>query len=358
MAAFERRPFPVLSLAVLVLAGCGSGEEIRRYRVERVEAKPMVRPEGPPVRFLGAIATHGDRMWFFRLLGAKEAVDAVKEPFDAFLQTVRFSKEGEPTWKLPQDWKQLPGNMFRFATISIPQMESKALDVSVSSLDRGSNTVLANVNRWRGQIGLGDLGPGELKKAVPDIDIDGVVFSIVDMEGVQGGGGGPFAGGKKPPAFPEPKLPAGKEPGSPFAYEKPAGWKVPPRPFPLSVLSFVAEDGDAFAKVTVTPLPGKAGGWVANVNRWRGQVGLTSLSEMDLSRDPGTAELDVLGVKCKYVDCDNPKGAGDNRILGLIVEQPDRTLFVKMTGPSPLVGRNKAAFEAFVRSLRPGGAKE
>jgi hypothetical protein len=56
-------------------------------------------------------------------------------------------------WTLPKGWTQtFPGGM-RYATLKVPG--AGKIDGSVVTLPGDSGGELANVNRWRGQIGLG-----------------------------------------------------------------------------------------------------------------------------------------------------------------------------------------------------------
>ncbi len=51
---------------------------------------------------------------------------------------------------------------------------------------------------------------------------------------------------------------------------------------------------------------------------------------------------------------ENSKETGTPRIVGMILLRPDATWFLKMTGPSEQVAREKANFETFAKSLRLG----
>ena len=64
----------------------------------------------------------------------------------------------------------------------------------------------------------------------------------------------------------------------------PAGW-TEVAPGEMSIASFkVSGPNGAEADVTVVPLPGMAGGDTANVNRWRGQVGLPAATADELQK--------------------------------------------------------------------------
>src|SRR5437660_538544 len=91
----------------------------------------------------------------------------------------------------------------------------------------------------------------------------------------------------------EPKTKAaGAAATKPFQYTMPGGWTESRAE--MSVASFRVIKGDQSAQVTVTPLPGRAGGILENVKRWRTQVGLEPVSDEALQKD--LQKIDVAGV--------------------------------------------------------------
>jgi hypothetical protein len=66
-------------------------------------------------------------------------------------------------WTLPNGWKELPGSGMRLATM-IPPGDGK-LEATVISLPGDVGGELANVTRWRGQIGLAPLDEAGLARA-------------------------------------------------------------------------------------------------------------------------------------------------------------------------------------------------
>src|SRR5262249_8419460 len=128
-----------------------------------------------------------------------------------------------------------------------------------------------NVNRWRGQVGLGPAGPEQLARECKEIDVGGIKGTLVDLVGQKKGSGmPPFAGWRRPPVA---DSPAGKP-----TFTVPPGWKEAPlRTF--SVATFQVRDGGQAAEITVSPLVGGAGGLLNNVKRWREQVGLPTVSD-------------------------------------------------------------------------------
>ena len=68
-------------------------------------------------------------------------------------------------------------------------------------------------------------------------------------------------------------------------YTVPPGWQEKP-PTEIRLASFsIAENGKQ-ADVSVVPLGGMGGGDLANVNRWRGQVGLQQITDEALAKLP------------------------------------------------------------------------
>ena len=98
----------------------------------------------------------------------------------------------------------------------------------------------------------------------------------------------------------------------------------------------------------------------ANVNRWRGQMGLEDLDEAAVEALP---KKPLFGYEATFLSLDGDfagmgqEGKADYRLLGLILTAGDGALFVKMTGPRDLVAANAEQFDAFCQSLRVSGAQ-
>lgn len=169
---------------------------------------------------------------------------------------------------------------------------------------------------------------------------------------------------KESPATPQAGLPAGHPdisaggattaPAAPprLSWTKPEGWNEAP-PGQMRAASFnVKGDSGKQADVSVIPLPGAAGGDVANVNRWRGQVGLAPLSSEELTK---TAEaVEIAGQPAQLYDVAGAaNGSSDpTRILGVIQQRDGMAWFFKMTGNDPLVAKEKTAFVVFLKSVK------
>jgi hypothetical protein len=327
----------------LAVAGCRRDEQIATYDVDH--------PEREKIRLLAAVLPHGDRTWFVRLSGPETAIADQKKPFDDLIASIQFDDKQDPPirWKAPDVWEERPGNKmtavsFRVATQPV------LLDATITALGKlgeEGNTLTANVNRWRNQLTLPPVGPVELERLVDRRKIDKDEIFVVDMTGM-----GVHRKTSKPMHVEVPAAPALVPAGAqlPFRYEVPAGWKQQERPAGISVVSYEVRDDRNRAEITITSLSGKAGGVIGNIVRWREQVGLPATSEAEIRRQ--IKVLPTAGVEANYVDLASPPGKKDARILGAIVPLEQNTWFIKMTGPTDLVGREKANFEAFVKSLQ------
>jgi hypothetical protein len=336
-------------LALLTVVGCQNQDEIRHYQVPRLET--------PAVRMLAAMVPHGDNVWFFKVLGPAPAVEEQKERFDRFMHSVRFTgdKERPLTWTMPEGWReeakepqaqQMPG-MEAYATFRLPTKE-RELELSVVLMKQQGNagSVLENVKRWRTKfLGLPAVSEEELSKITTTLKIGDSVATLMDMTGP-----GPRAGMAEP--MQPPAAPARAQSQTP-QFTIPEGWqRVSPKAF--SVATFKTGPGERAAEVTVSSV---GGGLLMNVNRWRTQqLGLPPVNEEQLQKDIRT--LDVAGSKGAYIELIGPEKEGRAQaILGVVADHAGAPWVFKLTGPAETVAAQKAAFEAFVRSVHFGEGK-
>ena len=110
----------------------------------------------------------------------------------------------------------------------------------------------------------------------------------------------------------------------------------------------VAGEDGATLDVSVIPLPGNSGTVQANVNRWRGQVGLPALKS---DEDPALGNrMDGPSGEFFLSYMEGTRGGEESAIGAAIMERPDMTWFFKITGDPALLKANREKFEAFVRS--------
>jgi hypothetical protein len=136
-----------------------------------------------------------------------------------------------------------------------------------------------------------------------------------------------------------------------ISWEAPDSWKAAPdRPFRAANYHAGSEDVEAY----VTVLPGDAGGPLANVNRWRGQMGQAPLSDTEFSLLPSVPMLGGDGLLVEIEGTfQSMSGAvtSDAMMIGALGQVADRSIFVKMIGPADLVLEQRGAFLEFCSSL-------
>jgi hypothetical protein len=136
-----------------------------------------------------------------------------------------------------------------------------------------------------------------------------------------------------------------------FDWKAPEGWEQAPDR-PMRVVTFNAGEN---TEVYVSLLSGPGGGAVANINRWRHQMGVQEpLSAEQIAELP---KVNVLGAPSPLVEVAGQftgmsgEKIADAKLLGVVCEKPDQSVFVKMTGPAATVDAQKDNFVAFVESL-------
>lgn len=144
---------------------------------------------------------------------------------------------------------------------------------------------------------------------------------------------------------------------NPLTWQTPDGWTAAPADASPGGMRLIdlrfGPNGEG--ECYLSAMPGKAGGLEANINRWRAQMGQPAYTTDELGKLPKKAFLNREGAFVKF-DGDF-KGVGaaearkDFRLLGIVQEAPEFTLFVKMTGPRALVEKNEAAFDQFCQSV-------
>jgi hypothetical protein len=355
-------------LVIGLLAGCRRDDQIQTYQTPKENAPPPMA--APGMAAMGA--------------------DAV--PVAA--------NSAPPRWTAPAGWQELPPNGVRLGNFLVPGADGKKAEVTITSFPGDVGGALANVNRWRHEVGLDDITENAMtsEKAMVDsnegklYDIAGAsqrtVVAMIPRDGASWffkmrGDSDVVAGAK--PAFLQflSSVHFGTNQAPATAADPHAGmsgmgvsgmamgmgaaaagasdadpkWSVPTNwtetaPGPMVRKSFsIAGDAGQKAVVSITVLAGEGGGILANVNRWRGQLNLPALAEDGLPKV--TASLDVPGGKAALVDFSGTDAAGQpSRMVAVSVSHGGQTWFYKLMGAGPVVGREKDAFASFVQSVR------
>ncbi len=146
-----------------------------------------------------------------------------------------------------------------------------------------------------------------------------------------------------PPPFDPPA--AGPTVGRP-EWKVPAGWEERPASGPR-VATFAAKgESDGELEISVTSFHGSMGGPLANLNRWRGQLGLKGITEAQLPEH--AVARDVGGRAAYLVILKN----GAQAMLAAMILDDERSWFVKASGAATLTESQQPNFEAFLDSIR------
>src|SRR3954453_12121054 len=181
-----KRALAFLALATIATAGCEPAEQIHSYTVpkETKVAAPATseqKPGEPTDRMLAAILPSGDQAWFFKAVGPIPEIDKHEIEIKEFFTGLTVDQDGKAHWKLPTGWKEeAGGNQMRLATIVIPSDKRLELTVAVTPWSGSEDSMLANVNRWRGQMQLPPAGPLEIGSMTTQAKAGDRPITIVD----------------------------------------------------------------------------------------------------------------------------------------------------------------------------------
>jgi len=374
------------ALFVILGASCKQDREIKVYRVARETPAPAVDPHaGIPGGLMPGSADGTDP---HAGLSAEQLAVA----------GTAMAPAHEFTDSPPAHWKKLTPSAMLLAKYQIEGADGAMVDVTFSTLRSAPGGLLANINRWRGQLGREPFDDAALKQntSVVSSGFGDAVF--VEIEGLPAGadpkkdgrllgaiaekganawffklrGNAALAAAEKDnfinwiasvkPAGPS-KVPMhGTAPGEGITPPKetaaaPAGdgsvtWDLPAGWAPVrgssaryATIAVTGADGSK-GELAVTHFPGDVGGDLANVNRWRGQIGLPSIDDKALASV--VSEI-TAGLKTiKLMDATGPQ----NRCAAAWTAHGGETWFFKFTGPDALVGAEKAKFTVFLESIR------
>jgi len=301
-------------------------------------------------------------------------------------------------YEVPEGWEQLPPAQFRDLNFRVGRVGgAEGADCYVTLLSGGGED--ANINRWRGQMGLAPLDDAGLR-ALPRRTFLGLEGILAEFQGSFQGMGdtgnenaedstllGVFS---QFPRFavsvkmigPTPLVEAEREnflsfcdslqfktvgtasdaPGSTgvdggaggsgagaFAWDVPDGW-VLGAGSSMRLVTFNVEDRPS-AECWVTVLKGDAGGLLPNLNRWRGELGQEPLTGAEVEALP---TIEVFGKPAPFLQVQGPV-AEDGRVsylFGVITERAGQRVFIKMVGGKQDLLAEEHRFIQFCRSLR------
>ena len=309
-------------------------------------------------------------------------------------------------WTAPAGWIEQAVSGFRKGSFLVRDKDGKTADVSVISFPEAAGGLLANVNRWRDQLKLAPISNSvqagtpmsvsghdmffvdlvSEQPTSPDGSISrilGGIFptngetwffkmigpdqlvesqreafkqfleSVQVTESEEASAATPISanmGGNDTNAPTPPPIEAAQ--GGPLQYTLPESWQEkPPSAMRLASFKATAANGKE-ADVSIVSLPGIAGGDLANVNRWRGQVQLGPIDEDTLAKSAERVTANGHEYLVVNLVSDVPIDGEKRRILAAILDENDRAWFIKMTGEDAAVASQKGAFTDFLSGLK------
>lgn len=139
--------------------------------------------------------------------------------------------------------------------------------------------------------------------------------------------------------------------GPGLRWTAPASWSVGPANPKRKATYLIPGEAGATAELAITAFPGDVGGRLANVNRWRNELSLPPIAASEL--DAALQHLHVGDFHIDVVELVSPGTPPAKRVISALVPHDNSTWFFKLTGPDALVASEKAAFIAFLQTLRP-----
>ena len=350
------------------VAGCGR-DDVKVYQVAKETPPASQPPANAPAP------------------ASAPAMDAAAIPAQTANALPQFQ------FALPPGWQQIAASQMRVASFTVTNPAGPAGDVGIIPLPAGENE-LALVNMWRDQLQLPPTDhadpvditvgsdPAKLFEFVSTAPVLAGKFLQRNLVAMQTRGAmswffkltgedafvtsqkdaflqflKSFTFSDNAPASAQVALTAAAAPAAPTdlvnsMWTVPAGWQsVTPSQFLLA--QFMIQTNGAQAGVNVSQLAGEGGGLLANVNRWRRQLGLPPVSqEEDFSKMVDS--LTVPGGQAQVVDFNGTdvKTGQAARLVGVVLPQNGQTWFYKLMGDPGVVAAQKDAFLKFIQSAR------
>jgi len=353
------------------------------------------------------------RWWHLLLLAAvaggcdRDAVRTYRVPKEKPFMA-RQSSEGSSApqpqvqWVTPPGWKEEAGSGMKVAKFSVPGKDGQDAEVSIIPLPDISAPKKDIVKLWREQIHLQPVESDFLSQA-EKVEMNAGAAELFDMVStesmIQGKykmrilvamlSQGPttwffkmtgedrlvqeqkpaFLEFLKSITFPAPSPDSiaasphnflGQTPATPSTADDsegrpkpqwivPSDWKEQPPGQMVLARFLLPGGGNTKTEVTISVFPGETGGLLANVNRWRRQVGQPDIEVSQLGKQ--TMPLDVAGGKATLVDVSGTKSGQKTRLIGVIVPKAGETWFYKLIGDEQIAEQQKTAFFKFVQTV-------
>ncbi|WP_145096318.1 hypothetical protein [Rosistilla carotiformis] len=336
----------------IVLAGCGRSDQITSYTIPTTVPEALVQQD----RMLGGIVPATEKVWFYKLVADVDSVAAIEDGFKKWIQQLKY-ENGAPQLDVPDDWKRIAPGMMQHAKFQIPAGE-RMIEMSVAELGNSGDwdeQVVANVNRWRGQMALPPdtdkyAGGEALQVENPPSDAQPIWVSLdgVFKSGPSMGGRPPMAGAASMPSPATPPAAAAKAPEPKYAFELPEGW-TEGRAGGMRLAAFDVATEEGSAEVTLI----EAGGDTqANIGMWVSQVNPKSKPDDAAAVLEAGEEITVMGITGTRFRLYGEEGGEKAIDVTMVPLQGGSSLFIKMTGAPAAVKAADPSLTEFLGTIK------
>jgi len=374
---------PLASAALLMVAAGCNRDGVKVYKVD---SNDTVAATPPP-----AAATAPGGM-------PTTMPDGLAVPDHSGLPKLKYT--------VPAGWTEKTPTEMRLASFDIKE-NGKSADVSVIPLGAMSGGDTANITRWLGQVGQPAADEAAVQKMAEAVQIGGQPANLYDLAGTVPGSGdderiigailhsdsstwyfkmmgdsalveknkAAFIAFLKSIQFDQtasssvmpmdmsrlpashPAIPGMAPQGAPASagnlptWTVPSDWKQGEPPQFVLVKYNIQGTGEAAAAATVSQLEGDGGGLLPNVNRWRGQLGQSPMSDEDAAKLPTIDASGTKAVMAEFSGQDARTGKAAE-MIGVVLPLNGQTWFYKLVGDPALVAQQKDAFIKFIQSAQ------
>src|SRR5438477_6247290 len=347
------------AVVAILLAGCEKNSEIKVYRVSKAPLEES----------------------------AAQQEDAMPTNTAAPRMPGGLAGTSPPAVNTPPNWEPQAPSQMRQASFLVKGDNGAVADISLVSLGTAAGNALDNVNRWLEQLGqppiteqkladvaqrlrtsLGDVIIVDLAGLPKDADpakdgriIAGMITTADSTLFFKMRGNADLTEAQKGDfikwvaavcnAQTEAKSPQMaamplQDAGAPqIKWNTPEGW-TEVSPSSMRYASFSASDGESGKiDISVVTFAGDGGSDADNVNRWRGQIGLSPV-------DQDTVNSQITPLKSADTTFSTTDIAGSKaRTIAAWTRREGRVWFFKATGPNAAVEKEKPNFVKFIESV-------
>ena len=139
-----------------------------------------------------------------------------------------------------------------------------------------------------------------------------------------------------------------------FTWEKPASW-IPAEGSAMRLASFEIPYSIGSGDLSIMELGGDGGGLEANVNRWRGQIGLGPLTKLEIEDEAGNGVSQLGNYQLfRLINLEKKESA----FLAAVFPLESRTLFIKLTASTDGILEIEKDFKDFCSSMKFENSKQ